>query len=371
MTAGIARCEVAISRSDLLSMCRFVREIDALSRSPAYSRHLEAAGLPDVAYFDPGYHSVMMGYDFHIGDEGPKLIEINNNAGGVFLALQAQYAAVDIVNDAIFHRARRKLVRMFADEYRAYAHDPQARPKLVAIIDENPEEQFNHTEMQVFASVLTAEWQVPAIVVDPSGLTSDDNRLFYQDRMIDMVYNRHCDFYLETPEMQAIKAAYLQHKVCLSPNPWIYGRMGDKRRMMLWSDRELMSSLGVTPGAVDFIVGIVPQSRLLAAVDPDEIWAQRKQWVFKPTTQYGSRGVLLGTSIRANRFKQLVPEQTIIQRYIRPTRTQCAGAAKSLKTDVRLFAYKDRVLGVAARVYDGQVTNFRAPGSGYARVAIK
>ena len=41
-----------------------------------------------------------------------------------------------------------------------------------------------------------------------------------------------------------------------------------------------------------------------------------------------------------------------------------------MKTDLRLYAYRNRVLGVTARLYHGQVTNLRTPGGGFARVRL-
>jgi hypothetical protein len=38
------------------------------------------------------------------------------------------------------------------------------------------------------------------------------------------------------------------------------------------------------------------------------------------------------------------------------------------KTDIRLFTYDGRVLLAAARLYQGQTTNFRTPGGGFAPV---
>jgi hypothetical protein len=43
------------------------------------------------------------------------------------------------------------------------------------------------------------------------------------------------------------------------------------------------------------------------------------------------------------------------------------GSPEVLKTDVRLYVYDGRVLHSAARLYQGQTTNFR-PGGGFAPV---
>ena len=374
MNAGIARCQVVIDRSDLLTMARFVKATDGLRHLDGYRHYLEGQGLPPAARFDPGHAAAMMGYDFHLGDCGPRLIEVNNNAGGVFLALQAQYGQDDIAAAPVYARARYKLLAMFAEEYHAYSGDPQARPGLIAIVDEDPRAQFNYTEMQVFAAILSSEWGVDCVVADPAELDHEDGRLFHQGRPVDLIYNRHCDFYLETDAMQGIADAYRRGNVCLTPNPWVYGQIGDKRRMQAWSDPALLSDFGLSPSTAELIAAVVPATRAMAGIDPDELWAQRKQWVFKPSTQYGSRGVLPGTAMRRKRFQQLDLATTIVQEFVPPTRTECSGTdgeQLTLKTDIRLFAYRSRILGVAARVYAGQVTNFSQPGSGYARVAIR
>jgi hypothetical protein len=44
------------------------------------------------------------------------------------------------------------------------------------------------------------------------------------------------------------------------------------------------------------------------------------------------------------------------------------GVDMARKVDVRLYAYRERTLLVAARLYQGQATNFRTPGGGFAPV---
>jgi hypothetical protein len=43
-------------------------------------------------------------------------------------------------------------------------------------------------------------------------------------------------------------------------------------------------------------------------------------------------------------------------------------ATERRKTDIRLFTYDGHVLLAAARLYQGQTTNFRTPGGGFAPV---
>ena len=46
------------------------------------------------------------------------------------------------------------------------------------------------------------------------------------------------------------------------------------------------------------------------------------------------------------------------------------GTAERRKTNVRLYAYDGQILLTAARLYQGQTTNFRTPGGGFAPVCV-
>lgn len=44
------------------------------------------------------------------------------------------------------------------------------------------------------------------------------------------------------------------------------------------------------------------------------------------------------------------------------------GDRKVMKVDVRNYTYGGEVLSIAARLYQGQTTNFRTPGGGFAPI---
>ncbi|MBE9562474.1 MAG: hypothetical protein IMF12_06390, partial [Proteobacteria bacterium] len=243
-----------------------------------------------------------------------------------------------------------------------------SKPSRIAIIDDEPENQFFFPEMQEFAKIFIEDLKVPTDIIDPSKLENKNNKLFYNGKQIDMIYNRHCDFYLET--LPHIKAAYLSNNVCLTPNPKIYELLADKQRMIIWSNLDMLLELGLDILTAKFIVSIVPESYLLANLAVEKIWNERKQWVFKPINKFGSRGVIVGSSLRRNRFNNLSTKDTLVQRLVKPSVTDCDEYKKPMKTDIRVFAYRDKILGVGARLYQGQVTNFKAEGSGYAPVYV-
>ena len=91
--------------------------------------------------------------------------------------------------------------------------------------------------------------------------------------------------------------------------------------------------------------------------------------MFKPVDRFGSRGVLVGEKMTRGRFEQLEASTTLVQRLVPPALTEVPGYGP-MKTDLRLYAYRERVLGVTARLYRGQVTNLRTTGGGFAAVRI-
>ncbi len=71
---------VFLPGSALDAMLDCVAAIEAVAQIPAF-RDAVMAWAPEISQVDPGPAGALMGYDFHLGDNGPKLIEVNTNAG--------------------------------------------------------------------------------------------------------------------------------------------------------------------------------------------------------------------------------------------------------------------------------------------------
>ena len=364
---NISQAVVPLARTDLRAMVRVVRLLDKLGRDPAY-RQLVYDQVPPVAAFDPGHDAVMMCYDFHLTGEGPRLIEVNTNAGGGLLAYLALDPMLPVAAASLKPRLRNRLLETFADEIKRFTGGGKSKPERIAIVDEEPARQSLYSEMSSFAE-LFRNWGVPAEVVDPRQLQASAAGVRLEGQPIDLIYNRHCDFYLEGDSMRGVREAYLARKVCLSPNPHMYGLLADKRRMVTWSDPDIRRTFSLTDSEQQLLGRVLPASTLLADHDPAEVWSARKRLVFKPVDSFGSRGVLLGEKISRKRFDELPPETTLVQEMVPPSMTEVP-YAEPMKTDLRLYAYRSRVLGVTARLFRGQVTNLRTPGGGFARVRV-
>ena len=364
----ISKVTARLSRRDLREMVALVRLLFRLSRSDRY-REQVIPQLPEVCRHDPGHASLMMGYDFHLTNDGPRLIEVNTNAGGGYIAWlsEAQARGHDPIN--LTQRIEKRLLASFLQEFHDYSVG-QSRQGLcrVVLLDEEPEQQPLYPEM-----VACRDWLrsvgISADIAAPRQLSADQKGVFYAGERVDLVYNRHCDFFLESCELEGLRNAYLAGTVCLSPNPFAYGLLADKRRMILWSDPGSLDELGVSAREKEWLLNLVPASRLLADWDADDLWAKRKQVIFKPVTRFGSRGVLMGKSITRKRFAVLDPQTTLVQQVVAPS-VATSDDGEEFKVDLRLFVYRDRLLGVGARLYQGQVTNLRTEGGGFAPVRL-
>ena len=244
----------------------------------------------------------------------------------------------------------------------------KAKDQGRALHIECPAEQFLYPEMRAFAELFIA-WGVPAEIVDPQQLEASADGVWLEGKPVDLVYNRHCDFYLESENMSGLRAAYLARKVCLSPNPHMYGLLADKRRLVMLTDPVRRADFALSEADQVLLDQTLPACSLLADLDLQQVWSLRKKRVFKPVDSFGSRGVLLGEKISRTRFDQLPVETTLVQELVPPSLTEVPDSAP-MKTDLRLYAYRDRALGVTARLYRGQVTNLRTPGGGFARVKV-
>jgi len=343
---------VEISHDDFQTMLRFARSIDDLQSNPAYIQAL-ASKLPDTAHLVPKQPSILMGYDFHLTESSPKLIEINNNAGGLWERDDGwipQYEHDEMQGDLTL-----RLLHMFDQDW-----------QHIAIMDEDIQQQYMLPEMKAYAALLEKDGRKVSLV-SPEELILTDDGLLIDDAKVDMIYNRHTDFYLQSQAMQHIRKAFMAEQVALNPYPRSYALIGDKNRMVDWWRDNLMSFLA--GDTLDLIHQVVPETHLLAEYDLEQAWLQRKQWVFKPAARHGGKGVLLGKGMSRKRFDALDKTTTVMQKLVPASKVELHG--KSFKFDIRLYMYGKQLIAMAGRAWNGQITNFREEGSGWVPIKVK
>ena len=342
---------VPVPRHDLERMLAFVHLTERMSRDPAYAAHL-GAQMPQTAHVVPKYPSMLMGYDFHLGPDGPRLIEINNNAGG--LHVQGHQWIPQPAIPELSGTLAARLLAMFPPELRH-----------IAIMDEDIAQQHMYPEMCAYAELLRADGRHVWLAC-PDQIDGREDGLWIDGQRLDAIYNRHTDFYLDTEALAHVRRAFLAGQVELNPYPRSYALLGEKTRMADWWRPGWLDAF-LDAGAVSLVRQVVPETHLRRELDADQVWGQRKHWVFKPAARHGGKGVIVGKNISRKRFNAM-GEDTVIQRFIPPSLAELGGIP--MKFDVRLYTYGAELIALSGRVWQGQVTNFQAEGSGWVSIAI-
>jgi hypothetical protein len=343
--------DLLAARPHLFSSAR----VPIAARDPARMRELiaaiERAADLKVGAGGTAPAGVFMGYDFHLTPAGPQLIEINTNAGGGLLA--ALQAGRDDVLDAFVAMFRAECPR----ELRA-----------LAIVDEQPDSQYLYPEFLGFKQLLEAHG-ITTIICAPDELMLCHGNLWHEELKLDLIYNRLTDFNFVDPAHAVLREAWRQG-VTITPNPALHARYADKRNLIALTDPAQLAAWGVDADTRRILLAGIPKTEAVTAEHADEFWQRRKQLFFKPALGYGSKGSYRGDKVTTRVFEEILAGDYVAQVFAPPStvRHEVNGELTELKTDIRNYVYRGQVQLVAARLYQGQTTNFRTPGGGFARV---
>jgi hypothetical protein len=314
---------------------------------------------------------VFFGYDFHLNGQGVHLIEINTNAGGAFFNellinsqrdtdLPGKTVAIDNLETAF--------VAMLRNEWRLERGSAPLRN--IAIVDENPEEQYLYPEFLLAQRILERAG-ITVYIADPVALKSCEDGLYFGNEKIDMVYNRLTDFSLQ--QFPALNKVYRSGQVVLTPHPQVYANYADKRNLARLTDEHGLRALGAGEADIATLQAGVPHTFIVSPDMETELWAERKGLFFKPHSGYASKGTYRGANITKRVFAEISQGDYVAQKLAPPgERALCVNGTEEvkLKFDVRCYVYNGQMQLVAARLYQGQTTNFRTPGGGFALVRV-
>ena len=340
-----------------------VAAIEGVIALPAWAGTV-LAGAPEIARRPTGARGVFMGYDFHLTPAGPKLIEINTNAGGAMLCA-CQLAGRGFTGEA--QRLADEFVAMFREEWRLERGDAPLR--RIAIVDEQPGGQFLGPEFELFRELLAGAG-IAAVVADPGELQRDGDRLLHAGEPIDLIYNRLTDFSLNAAVNADLRAVFLAGGVVLTPHPRAHALYADKRNLMRLSDPASLAELGVAADQQAILLAGIPRTVAVDAAQADSFWSERKRWFFKPPAGFGSRAAYRGDKLTKRVFEEILQGDYIAQEIALPSEHEVpvGETLQRMKADIRCYVYAGRIQLVVARLYQGQTTNFRTPGGGFAPV---
>ncbi|MFT4569461.1 MAG: hypothetical protein ACI8TX_001864 [Hyphomicrobiaceae bacterium] len=365
---------VFVAGEHIEQMQATVGAVEALAALPAFQDHALAAA-PTIARVNRGARGVYYGYDFHLGADGPQLIEINTNAGGALLndaltragrvccaEVDAVVATVEASEDAVAAN-----VEMFRAEWRHERGD--APLQRIAIVDEDPLKQYLYPEFLMFREMFERAG-IQAEIADIRELTFDGKTLACGGRPIDLVYNRSTDFYFTSEHSSTLRKAWESGAVVVTPTPRNYALYADKRHLELFSNSERLAELGLGEHERRVLEQSVPRTVIVNDENVDQLWEDRREWFFKPLGGYGGKAAYRGDKITRKVWGQVERRPYVAQQLVVPSRRtiKIDDIEVPLKLDLRCYVYDGRIHRIAARLYNGQTTNFRTVGGGFAPV---
>jgi hypothetical protein len=370
----LADSPVFVSRDQIEQMKAVITSIERVAGIDQF-REQVLQWAPDIAAADPGPQGVFFGYDFHITNDGPRLIEVNTNAGGALLLLlvaSAQKACCKEVENFVAGRfevaeIERAFVDMFRDELQAQM--PGRELHRVGIVDESPAEQYLSPEFVLFQEMF-ARHGIDAVIAGPDEFDVRSSELRAQGKDIDLVYNRLTDFYLQTESCATLNDAYRSGAAAFTPNPHTHALFANKRNLTVLSSPDSLLALGVDDATRRVLTSSVPNTERVTQENADDLWARRRQLFFKPNWGHGSRGTYKGAKLTKKTWASILAADYIAQELVPPSERLIVidGDQRSMKLDVRCYTYDGEIQLLGARMYRGQTTNFRTDGGGLAAV---
>lgn len=297
---------------------------------------------------------VLMSYDFHLDGDNPRLIEINTNAGGIFLNYKLLQLAKPCCENTTLQNIsdfEDKIVEMFKSEYQNKSNNANTL-KTIAIMDENIKEQFLYPELLICKEILEKN-NIQTSILNSKDIEVKDGVAYFNNQKIDLIYNRNTDFYFEKLENKKFLELKNENTV-VSPSPEDHLVFSDKKNL-------------VDLSRVGSLQNIIPKTILIDKANQEEVWANRKKYFFKPLNGYGGRGSYNGGGLTKKVWEQIINGNYVAQEIVVPNLKliNMEGQKDLFKFDIRAYTYKGEVILLGARVYKGQTTNFRTLGGGF------
>lgn len=210
------------------------------------------------------------------------------------------------------------------------------------------------------------------IIAAPEDCSFHNGALWYEDARIDLVYNRLTDFMLESASAMALREAYLQDAVVMTPNPRAHALYANKRNLAVLANDAELAALGVPVSVRTVLQAGIPHTEVVEATHAERLWSERKRLFFKPASGFGSRAAYRGDKVTRRVWEEILSGDYVAQSLVQPGERVLSNGTppEVLKFDLRNYVYDSTVQWVAARLYQGQTTNFRTPHGGFAPVYI-
>ena len=360
-----------LSEQNWKSIQHIIKSFYQLKEDVSYQQ-LVSQKSPDIAKQHNQHNSPLMAYDFHIQDNSVKLIEINTNASA-FLLAYLLYQSFDKKNNSTntshpfqkdsslcnitTKQSLLALQQAFLTEWTLF--NPNKKTPKIVLIDQDIEKQKMRFEFFMYQDFFKSMgWDLE--ILDSKSLSLDSKSYLYTEKQekIDFIYNRTTDFYFKSHPK--LSEAYLKKTCLILPQPRDYALLSDKNRLLNWKQLPQLKKIQ------EFLLETHPFNESTK----EELWKNRKKYFFKIQQGYGGQLAYRGSSLTRKKAQLLLNYKSLAQEYC-PASILTDAQGQKWKLDLRVYVYKNQIQQLIARIYQGQVTNFKMKGSGFARVKIK
>ena len=354
----LAQAVAPIKAETYQQIVRFISLFEQLVHTPDWQK--KTYGTHDITQHNTACDGAFLSYDFHITPEGPRLIEVNTNAGG------GLYFANTTKQKAVVESSYIETITTIWQKYRGLTP-----LRHIAIVDTSPEQQALYAEFVLFTQLFKqAGWH--AYICDPSALNFKNQKLYLNATPIDFVYNRLTDFYLAQPQHHSLKQAYLNTAAVFSPSPKAYALYADKRNLSYVYNDDFWAQCPLALEDKIFMRQIIPETRIVTPETANQLWAERRKIFFKPGDGFGSRGSYRGDKLTTRVWSEIQHQNYVAQQAVDPQLIDVLvnNIPTPMKSDIRVFVSMGKIQLIFARLYQGQTTNMRTPGGGFTPVTI-
>ncbi|MBC6415823.1 MAG: hypothetical protein GDA46_05470 [Bdellovibrionales bacterium] len=350
LTLPFSKKTIPLKKTHFKAIKQVVEKIYQLKTEAPYQKKI-------LNHLDPisqsQQDSMLMGYDFHINEDTVKLIEVNTNASAFLLANFLYQSSNENFEDSL-----KALKNSFFWEWKKFK--PHKKTPKIVLIDEQIKTQKMLIEFFMYKDFFKSMgWDLD--ILDSHDILIDEKNFLYTTKKerIDFIYNRSTDFYFN--KHPHLAKAY-KHQTCLIlPQPRDYALLADKKRQIDWTQQ--------TFPQIQSIQKYLLKTKSLTKENNTLFWKNRKNYFFKISQGYSGKLVYRGSSVTRKKWEQLLKNKSLAQEYFPPSYLIDSSKQK-WKIDIRAYAYKNQIQQLIARIYQGQLTNFKVKGSGFAKIKI-
>jgi hypothetical protein len=347
---SVASVHQELPRATMQQIDAFLRVLDRVTTRPAWQDHVTLAA-PEIARQRRRETCFFSAWDFHVPSERPdqwQLIECNDNGSGFLFAslldrLYCELAGLDAVPARLEAPApHAELTLRIA---RMIDREAGAPPRGLLLVLDDPGSlehgKFKDELLLLRDLCRSAGWRAELGAPAETIWDGDHLRLGGEPTPISFVVNRSTDFFFAADAFSALRAAYSARRVLVVPNPFTYATRSDKRLLELLSSSTRDDALGITPNERAILRDHVPDTRVLAPDNVEELARHREGYFFKPCHGFASHGLLTGAEVGLTRLRRILKkgEPYVAQRSAPKSRIDL-GDGVSLWTDLRVWAYR-------------------------------